>query len=467
MKKQPTIVVLDCGSLHTQDVARRVRETRVYSEVVDASISADELQRFNLAGLILSGGATEETTVGEPTVIDPRIFDLGYPVLALGTAADLLPRGTAVCTADDAAAAAGLAVVGKGERRIYRALFAPEVINTPAARPALRHFARQACACRALWTPRAYVKQTVEELRCQVGDAHVVCGLSGGVDSAVTAVLLHKAIGDQLTCIFVDNGLMRLNEGDQLMKMFEEQLHMRIRRVDAAQHFLQHLAGVSDPEAKRKIIGHEFITIFKQEAQSLPNARFLAQGTLYPDILESLGIGKHGQVIKSHHNVGGLPEELGFELVEPLKMLYKDEVRAIGKEMGMDKAMLWRQPFPGPGLAVRCLGEITREKLDILRAADAILIEEVRAAGWYRRIWQSFAVLLPIRSVGMKGVERSYDYTCVIRAVQSADGMAANWVRLPHKLVARISERITDEVAGINRVVLDVTSKPPSTIEWE
>jgi len=326
---------------------------------------------------------------------------------------------------------------------------------------------RRICGCRGSWTPRAYVKQTVEALRRQVGDAQVVCGLSGGVDSAVTAVLLHKAIGDQLTCIFVDNGLLRLNEADDLMKVFAERLQMRIRRVDAVDHFLQHLAGVTDPETKRKIIGHEFITIFKREAQSLPDARFLAQGTLYPDVLESLGIGKHGQVIKSHHNVGGLPAELGFELVEPLKMLYKDEVRAIGRELGMDDNMLWRQPFPGPGLAVRCLGEITREKLDILRAADAVVTAEIRAAGWYRRVWQSFAVLLPIRSVGMKGVERSYDYTCVIRAVHSSDGMSANWVRLPHKLVARISERITSEVAGINRVVLDVTSKPPSTIEWE
>ncbi|MEI8079045.1 MAG: glutamine-hydrolyzing GMP synthase, partial [bacterium] len=277
----------------------------------------------------------------------------------------------------------------------------------------------------------------------------------------------HQAIGDQLTCIFVDNGLLRYQEADKLMEVFAQKLRMRIQKVDATDHFLQHLAGVTEPEHKRKVIGHEFITIFKQAALGIKDANFLAQGTLYPDVIESSGIGKHAEVIKSHHNVGGLPKELGFKLIEPLRLLFKDEVRALGQELGLDEDMIWRQPFPGPGLAVRCLGEITRPKLEILRQADRIVVEEIKAAGWYRRVWQSFAVLLPIQSVGVQGDSRSYDFTCVLRAVHSSDGMTADWVHLPHRLLARMATRITNEVKGINRVAYDITSKPPSTIEWE
>lgn len=513
MKSQPTILVLDFGSQYTQLIARRVRETRVYSEIVDSAMPVEDLMRHNPAGLILSGGPASVHEDGAPT-IDPRIFELGIPILGVCYGLQLMTHllggrvqrsgsreyGPAEIKVDasspfftgipatspvwmshadevvtlapgfDAIARSGrvpFSAVCDAKRNLYGVQFHPEVVHSKHGKRMLRNFVRGICGCRGRWTPRAYIDQTVEELRTRVGTDHVICGLSGGVDSAVAALLIHKAIGDQLTCIFVDNGLLRLNEADKLMEIFGRKLHMRIRKVDAVDHFMKHLEGITEPERKRKVIGHEFITIFKQAAQSIPNARFLAQGTLYPDVIESSGIGKHAAVIKSHHNVGGLPKELGFELVEPLRLLFKDEVRAIGKELGMDDDMVWRQPFPGPGLAVRCLGEITHEKLDILRKMDAIVVEEIKAAGWYRRVWQSFAVLLPIRSVGVQGDSRSYDFTCVLRAVHSSDGMTADWVHLPHELLARISTRITNEVKGINRVAFDITSKPPSTIEWE
>lgn len=513
MKSQPTILVLDFGSQYTQLIARRVRETHVYSEIVDSATPVEELLRHNPAGLILSGGPASVHEEGAPTV-DPRIFGLGLPVLGICYGLQLMTHllggrvqrsgsreyGPAEIEADASspffagvpatspvwmshadevvALAPGFAAIARSgrvpntavcdaQRKLYGVQFHPEVVHSKHGKRMLRNFVRGICGCKGRWTPRAYIEQTVEELRTRVGSDHVICGLSGGVDSAVAALLLHKAIGDQLTCIFVDNGLLRLNEADKLMEVFGRKLKMRIRKVDAVEHFMKHLDGVTEPERKRKVIGHEFITVFKQAAQSIPNARFLAQGTLYPDVIESSGIGKHAAVIKSHHNVGGLPKELGFELVEPLRLLFKDEVRAIGKELGMDDDMVWRQPFPGPGLAVRCLGEITSEKLEILRKMDAIVVEEIKAAGWYRRVWQSFAVLLPIRSVGVQGDSRSYDYTCVLRAVHSSDGMTADWVHLPHELLARVSTRITNEVKGVNRVAFDITSKPPSTIEWE
>jgi GMP synthase (glutamine-hydrolysing) len=513
MKSQPTILVLDFGSQYTQLIARRVRETHVYSEIVDSAVPVEELLRHNPAGLILSGGPASVHEEGAPTV-DPRIFELGIPVLGVCYGLQLMTQmlggrvqrsgsreyGSAEIEADVASPffkgvparsqvwmshadevvelAPGFTAIARSgrvpntaicdaARNLYGVQFHPEVVHSKHGKRMVRNFVRGICGCKGRWTPRAYIEQTVEDLRTRVGSDHVICGLSGGVDSAVAALLLHKAIGDQLTCIFVDNGLLRMNEADKLMEIFGRKLHMRIRKVDAVDHFMKHLEGVTEPERKRKVIGHEFITIFKQAATSIPNARFLAQGTLYPDVIESSGIGKHAAVIKSHHNVGGLPKELGFELVEPLRLLFKDEVRAIGKELGMDDDMVWRQPFPGPGLAVRCLGEITTEKLEILRRMDSIVVEEIKAAGWYRRVWQSFAVLLPIRSVGVQGDSRSYDYTCVLRAVHSSDGMTADWVHLPHALLARISTRITNEVKGINRVAFDITSKPPSTIEWE
>jgi len=513
MKSQPTILVLDFGSQYTQLIARRIRETHVYSEIVDSAAPVEELLRHNPAGLILSGGPASVHETGCPSV-DPRIFDLGIPILGICYGLQLMTHllggevkrsgsreyGSASIHADatspfflgvpdsspvwmshadevvrlapgfQAIARSGrvpFSAVCDASRNLYGVQFHPEVVHSKHGKRMLRNFVRGICGCKGRWTPRAYIEQTVEAIRNRVGSDHVICGLSGGVDSAVAALLIHKAIGDQLTCIFVDNGLLRLNEADKLMEIFGRKLHMRIRKVDAVDHFMKHLEGVTEPERKRKVIGHEFITVFKQAAVSIPNARFLAQGTLYPDVIESSGIGKHAVVIKSHHNVGGLPKELGFELVEPLRLLFKDEVRAIGKELGMDDEMVWRQPFPGPGLAVRCLGEITPDRLEILRRMDAIVVEEIKAAGWYRRVWQSFAVLLPIRSVGVQGDSRSYDYTCVLRAVHSSDGMTADWVHLPHALLARISTRITNEVNGINRVAFDITSKPPSTIEWE
>jgi GMP synthase (glutamine-hydrolysing) len=340
-------------------------------------------------------------------------------------------------------------------------------VHTKHGKKIIRNFARTICGCKGRWSSRAYIEETVEKIQDQVGDRNVICGLSGGVDSAVAAALIHKAIGDQLTCIFVDNGVLRHEEGERLLKVFDKHLNMKVVHVDAVQQFLDGLAGVTDPEQKRKVIGHTFIDVFAESAKSIPDVGFLAQGTLYPDVIESSGIGKHAQVIKSHHNVGGLPDELDFELVEPLRMLFKDEVRRVGLELGLPEEMVWRQPFPGPGLAVRLLGEITPERLELLRAADRIVQQEMKQSGWYRRVWQSFAVLLPVQSVGVMGDGRTYEFTVALRVVQSTDGMTADWVQLPHALLGRISTRIINEVRGVNRVVYDVTSKPPGTIEWE
>lgn len=513
MKSQEKILVLDFGSQYTQLIARRIREARVYSEIVDSAITVEEIRKHAPSGLVLSGGPASVHEANAPTV-DPRIFEMGLPILGICYGLQLMTHlqggtvkrsgsreyGPATITANPenplfagvpessgvwmshadevVKLAAGFEIIASSDRvpmsavwhpknRFWGVQFHPEVVHTRFGKKMLRNFVRGICGCRGRWTPRAYVAQAVEEIRAQVGDANVICGLSGGVDSAVAAVLLHKAIGDQLTCIFVDNGLLRWEEAKKLDLVFKKNMRMKVVMVDAADHFLTHLKGVTEPERKRKVIGHEFITIFKQAAVSIPNVKFLAQGTLYPDVIESSGIGKHAEVIKSHHNVGGLPKELGFKLVEPLRMLFKDEVRALGKELGMSDDMIWRQPFPGPGLGVRVLGEVTREKCDLLRLADKIVVEEIRAAGWYRRIWQSFAVLLPVQSVGVMGDGRTYEYTVAVRAVHSSDGMTADWVHLPHALLGRISTRITNEVRGINRVVYDITSKPPSTIEWE
>jgi GMP synthase (glutamine-hydrolysing) len=356
------------------------------------------------------------------------------------------------------------------ERRLYAILFHPEVAHTDRGTEILRSFAFDICGCTGDWTMASFVHETVAAIARQVGNGRVVCGLSGGVDSTVAALLIHRAIGDRLTCIFVDNGVMRLDEAAQIRRRFER-LQLPLVFVDASKLFLDRLAGVSDPERKRKIIGAAFIEVFEAEAKKLSARQgafdFLAQGTLYPDVIESVSVVGPSHVIKSHHNVGGLPEGMRFKLVEPLRQLFKDEVRAVGKELGLDDEFVWRQPFPGPGLAVRVLGDVTESRLDLVRRADAIVAEEVKKAGWYRRLWQSFAVLLPVQSVGVMGDARTYEYTAAIRAVESKDGMTADWARLPHELLAAISSRIVNEVKGINRVVFDISSKPPSTIEWE
>ena len=352
------------------------------------------------------------------------------------------------------------------ERRLYALLFHPEVVHTDSGLEIIRNFAFTVCGCTGDWTMRKFVEESVARIREQVGDGRVVCGLSGGVDSTVAALLISKAIGDRLTCIFVDNGVLRLDEATQIRKRFER-LHLPLVFADASDLFLDRLAGVIDPETKRKIIGNAFIDVFEVEAHKLGQVDFLGQGTLYPDVIESVPVVGQSSVIKSHHNVGGLPERMRMKLVEPLRELFKDEVRAVGRELGLEEEFVVRQPFPGPGLAVRILGEVSRPRLELLRKADAIVSQEVRREGWYERLWQSFAVLLPVQSVGVMGDERTYEFTVAIRAVESRDGMTADWARLPHDLLARISSRIVNEVRGINRVVYDISSKPPSTIEWE
>jgi GMP synthase (glutamine-hydrolysing) len=352
------------------------------------------------------------------------------------------------------------------ERRLYALLFHPEVAHTDHGVDILRNFAYHVCGCTGDWTMRSFVEEATARIRTQVGDGRVVCGLSGGVDSSVAAMLIHRAIGDRLTCIFVDNGVMRQDEAPQIRARFER-LHLPLVFADASNLFLERLEGVSDPEQKRKIIGAAFIEVFEAEAEKLGSFDFLGQGTLYPDVIESVSVIGPSHVIKSHHNVGGLPERMRFTLVEPLRQLFKDEVRLVGKELGLEDEFVWRQPFPGPGLAVRILGEVTHSRLNLIRRADHIIAEEVKRAGWYRKLWQSFAVLLPVQSVGVMGDARTYEYTIAVRAVESKDGMTADWARLPHELLATISSRIVNEVKGINRVVYDISSKPPSTIEWE
>jgi GMP synthase (glutamine-hydrolysing) len=359
-----------------------------------------------------------------------------------------------------------IAAMEDPRRNLYAIQFHPEVNHTRDGMTVLANFL-EACGCRRDWNAASFIEDAVARVRRTVGKGRVICALSGGVDSSVTALLVHEAIGDRLDCVFVDNGLLRKNEGDQVRRRFAERLDLRVHFVDASRRFLAALKGVSDPERKRKIIGKEFIDVFAAEARKLGKAAFLAQGTLYPDVIESTSVHGPSVVIKSHHNVGGLPKKLGFKLVEPLRELFKDEVRAVGLRLGLDEEFVYRQPFPGPGLAVRCLGPLTRQRLDLLREADDILVREIKAAGLYRSLWQSFTVLLPVRSVGVMGDYRTYQYSIAIRAVESADGMTADWARLPHDLLARVSSRIVNEVRGINRVVYDISSKPPSTIEWE
>jgi GMP synthase (glutamine-hydrolysing) len=514
-----TIIVLDFGSQYTQLIARRLRELSIYSEVWPPDTPAAKIAQRQPVGIILSGGPKSVSDSGAPQC-DRRLFDLDVPMLGICYGMQLMAHalGGAVAPAPQrefgharvrigcgsggvatraplfagvpdeievwashgdfvSAAPAGFSVLATSanapvaamahtRRSLYALLFHPEVAHTERGLEILRNFAYGICGCTGDWTMASFVEEATARIRAQVGTGRVVCALSGGVDSTVAALIIHRAVGQQLTCIFVDNGVLRLNEADQVRKRFER-LQLPLVFADASKLFLDRLVGVVDPEKKRKIIGATFIDVFEAEAATLGQVDFLAQGTLYPDVIESVSIVGQASLIKSHHNVGGLPERMRMTLVEPLRELFKDEVRVVGRQLGLEEEFVVRQPFPGPGLAVRILGEVTPERLNLLRRADAIVAEEVRRDGWYARLWQSFAVLLPVQSVGVMGDERTYEYTAAIRAVESRDGMTADWARLPHDLLARISSRIVNEVRGINRVVYDISSKPPSTIEWE
>jgi GMP synthase (glutamine-hydrolysing) len=510
------VLVVDFGAQYAQLIARRVREAHVYSEIVPRTMPLEEMLARRPKGIILSGGPASVHVENAPS-IDPALYDAGVPVLGICYGAQLVAQqlggevrrtgggeyGRTPLALDDSASplfgelsdqqvvwmshgdaitsapegfrvtattsGAPVAALEDRDRAVYGVQFHPEVAHTERGQEVLKAFLYDVCGCRPSWTNTSIIEQAVEEVRAQVGRERVLCGLSGGVDSAVAAALVHKAIGDQLTCVFVDTGLMRLDEAEQVEETFRGQFHVDLIHVKAADRFLAALDDVADPERKRKIIGETFIRVFEEVARDVEDARFLVQGTLYPDIVESGGSGEGNDqaVIKSHHNVGGLPDDMQFELVEPLRNLFKDEVRRIGEELGLPEEIVWRQPFPGPGLAVRVAGTITPERLDILRQADAIVLEEIRRAGLYREIWQSFAVLPVVRTVGVMGDERTYEYPIVVRAVTSDDAMTADWARLPAEVLERISSRIINEVPGVNRVAYDITSKPPGTIEWE
>jgi GMP synthase (glutamine-hydrolysing) len=508
------IIIIDFGSQYNQLIARRVRENHVFCQIEPPGIPLEAIRRLKPEGIILSGGPSSIYETGSPRV-DPAVFDLGIPVLgicygmqfmtaALGgrveradkreygfaelsikTAAGLfkgvgratqcwmshgdsiqrLPRGF---EATASTANTPFAAAAAPPRKLYGVQFHPEVAHTPKGGLILKNFLFGICECRRSWTMKSFAREAVADIRRTVGDHKAILGLSGGVDSSVAAVLIHQAIGKQLTCIFVDNGLLRKNEAEKLKITLKKHLRINIRFVNAGRRFLKALAGVTDPERKRKIIGRVFMEVFEAEAGKIRGAEFLGQGTLYPDVIESVSaFGGPSSVIKSHHNVGGLPKRMRLKLVEPLKYLFKDEVRELGRELGLSDELVWRQPFPGPGLGIRILGEISPRRLNILRNVDTILLEEIKAAGYYKKLWQSFAVLLPIKSVGVMGDARTYENIAAIRAVTSRDAMTADWARLPHEFLAKVSNRIINEVTGVNRVVYDISSKPPSTIEWE
>src|SRR3989440_2515291 len=506
-----TVLVVDFGAQYAQLIARRVREAHVYSEIVPRDMPIPEMLARKPKGIIFSGGPKSVHVEGAPT-IDGAVYNGGVPILGICYGAQLVaqqlggevarsgigeygrtalevtagsalfgelplqqdvwmshadsivaaPPGFRVTARTDAVPVAALE---DAERAVYGVQFHPEVVHTPRGQEILKHFLYDVCGCRPSWTMVSIIEQAIEQIRAQVGDEKVICGLSGGVDSAVAAALVHKAVGDQLTCVFVDTGLLRLNEAEQVERTFRRQFAIDLVHVKAGDRFLGALDDVIDPERKRKIIGELFIRVFEEAARDLGDARFLVQGTLYPDVVESGG-GDNAN-IKSHHNVGGLPDDMEFELVEPLRNLFKDEVRAVGEELGLPEEIVWRQPFPGPGLAVRIVGTITPERLEILRRADAIVVEEIKKAGLHRELWQAFAVLIAVRTVGGMGDERTYAYPIVVRAVTSDDAMTADWARLPAEVLERISSRIINEVPGVNRVAYDITSKPPGTIEWE
>jgi len=508
------IVIIDFGSQYNQLIARRVRECRVYCQILPPDVSIAHIRSLKPSGLILSGGPSSIYEENSPKA-DPEIFNLGIPVLGIcygmqfmadalggtvkragkreygfaelniskaegifkgidpktiswmshGDSIEAMPKGFEMTASTENTE---IAAACHPEKKLYGLQFHPEVEHTPKGKDMLKNFLFDVCGCKKTWTMKSFAKEATAQIRETVGDKKIILGLSGGVDSSVTALLIHRAVGKNLTCIFVDNGLLRKNEAEKLKKTLTQNLDINIRFVDASEDFLKALAGVTDPEKKRKIIGKIFMDVFEAEAGKIKDAEFLGQGTLYPDIIESVSaFGGPTAVIKSHHNVGGLPKNMKLKLVEPLKYLFKDEVRALGKEIALPEELIWRQPFPGPGLAIRVLGEITKERLDILREVDAVLLEEIRNNGYYRKLWQSFAVLLPIKSVGVMGDQRTYENITAIRAVTSKDAMTADWARLPHKLLAHISNRIINEVRGVNRVVYDISSKPPSTIEWE
>ena len=516
------ILILDFGSQYTQLIARRVREQQVYCELHQNDVSEDFIREFNPQGIILSGGPNsvyEEETLRAPDIV----FQLGVPVLGIcygmqtmayqlggkvegarkrefgyaeirarghsallediqdninaeghglldvwmshGDKVTEMPSGFSIIASNESTPIAGMA---DESRRFFGVQFHPEVTHTLKGREIIARFVRDICGCQGDWNMPDYVAEAIVKVREQVGNDEVILGLSGGVDSSVVAALLHKAIGDQLTCVFVDNGLLRLNEGEQVMKTFARNLGVRVIHVDATEQFMSALAGVADPEQKRKIIGREFVEVFQTEAKKLPKAKWLAQGTIYPDVIESAGAKtKKAHTIKSHHNVGGLPETLHLQLLEPLRELFKDEVRELGIALGLPHEMVYRHPFPGPGLGVRILGEVKRDYADLLRRADAIFIDELRAADWYDKTSQAFAVFLPVKSVGVMGDGRTYEYVVALRAVETQDFMTARWAQLPYELLGKVSNRIINEVRGINRVVFDISGKPPATIEWE
>jgi GMP synthase (glutamine-hydrolysing) len=516
MSRRQTVLVLDYGSQYTQLIARRIRESHVYCEIHPGTLALDRIVALEPRAIVLSGGPQSVYAADAPQS-DPRVFELGVPVLGICYGEQLMALqlggrvepsehreyGPATVTIQQAAGLfscftkkeeihvwmshgdrlvelppgfeqlgtsqnAPYAAIGNPAKRLFGIQFHPEVVHTPRGVEVLRSFLFEVAGLEPTWTPGSFVQEAVDKIVASVGpNDKVVCGLSGGVDSTVAAVLCQRALGDRLVCIFVDNGLLRMGERESVERTMRTNLRLNLIVADAHKRFLSDLSGVTDPEQKRKIIGRAFIEVFEEYARGIDGAKFLVQGTLYPDVIESVSVRGPSAVIKSHHNVGGLPKRMNLALIEPLRELFKDEVRSVGESIGIPHDLVWRHPFPGPGLAVRCLGEVTDTRLDVLRRADRIVDEEIRAAGLYETLWQAFAVLLPVRSVGVMGDDRTYEETCIVRAVQSTDGMTSDWARLPHDVLAKISTRIINEVRGVNRVAYDISSKPPATIEWE